>query len=85
MKLAPQFSLAILQRYYTKDYQAYYAGAFGEQSKTTNEKGMYFGAEMHPVRKLSVSAYFDTYSFPWMKFRTYAPSDGVDFFTQVDY
>ncbi len=85
IKLAPQFSLAILQRYYTKDYQAYYAGAFGEQSKTTNEKGMYFGAEMHPVRKLSVSAYFDTYSFPWMKFRTYAPSDGVDFFTQLNY
>ncbi len=85
MKLAPQFSLAVLQRYYTKDYQAYYAGAFGEQSKTTNEKGMYFGAEMHPVRKLSVSAYFDTYQFPWMKFRTYAPSDGVDFFTQADY
>jgi len=85
MKLAPQFSLAVLQRYYTKDYQAYYAAGFGEQSKTTNEKGMYFGAEMHPIRKLKISAYFDTYSFPWMKFRTYAPSDGVDFFSQIDY
>jgi len=85
MKLAPQFSLALLQRYYTKDYQAYYAAAFAEQSKTTNEKGMYFGTEMHPIRKLKVSAYFDTYSFPWMKFRTYAPSSGVDFFTEADY
>ena len=85
MKLAPQFSLALLQRYYTKDYQAYYAAGFAEQSKTTNEKGMYFGAEMHPVRKLKVSAYFDTYQFPWMKFRTYAPSSGVDFFTEADY
>ena len=85
MKLAPQFSLAVLQRYYTKDYQAYYAAGFGEQSKTTNEKGIYFGAEMHPVRKLSLSAYFDSYSFPWMKFRTYAPSNGVDFFTEADY
>ncbi len=85
MKLAPQFSLAVLQRYYTKDYQAYYAAGFGEQSKTSNEKGLYFGAEMHPVRKLSLSAYFDTYQFPWMKFRTYAPSEGVDFFTQLDY
>lgn len=85
MKLAPQFSLAVLQRYYTKNYQAYYAAGFGEQSKTTNEKGMYFGAEIHPVRKLKISAYFDTYSFPWMKFRTYAPSNGVDFFTEADY
>ncbi len=85
MRLAPQFSLALLQRHYTKDYQAYYAAGFGEQSKTTNENGMYFGAEMHPVRKLTVSAYFDTYQFPWMKFRTYAPSQGVDFFTEADY
>ncbi len=85
IKLAPQFSLAILQRNFSKDYQAYYAAGFGEQSKTTNEKGMYFGAEMHPVRNLKVSAYFDSYSFPWMKFRTYAPSNGVDFFTEADY
>ncbi|MCD4794479.1 MAG: helix-hairpin-helix domain-containing protein [Bacteroidales bacterium] len=85
MKLAPQMSLAILQRYYTKDYQAYYAAGFAEQSKTSNENGVYFGTEIHPVRNWKISAYFDTYKFPWLKYRTYAPSSGVDFFTQVDY
>ncbi len=85
MKLAPQMSLAILQRYYTKDYQAYYAAGFAEQSKTSNENGVYFGTEIHPVRNWKISAYFDTYKFPWLKYRTYAPASGVDFFTQVDY
>ncbi len=85
MKLAPQYSLGILQRYYTKDYQAYYANAFGEQSKTTNERGVYFGTELHPIRKLTVSAYFDAFRFPWMKFRSYAPTSGFDFFTELNY
>ncbi|NPA68660.1 MAG: helix-hairpin-helix domain-containing protein [Chlorobi bacterium] len=85
VKLAPQFSLALLHRNYAKNYTAYYAAGFGEQSKTSNEKGMYFGTEMHPVRKLTVSAYFDAYSFPWLKFGTYAPSEGVDIFTQANY
>lgn len=84
-KLAPQMSLAVLQRYYSKDYQAYYAAGFAEQSKTSNENGVYFGTEIHPVRNWKISAYFDTYKFPWLKYRTYAPATGVDFFTQVDY
>jgi len=85
IRLAPQMSLAILQRYYTKDYQAYYAGGFAEQSHTTNENGMYFGAEIHPARKWTMSSYYDIYKFPWLRFGTTAPSSGDDFFTQIDY
>lgn len=85
LRLAPQMSLGILQRYYTKDYQAYYAGAFAEQSNTTNENGIYFGTEIYPVRKWKVSAYYDIYKFPWLRFGVNSPSSGNDFFTQIEY
>ena len=85
IRLAPQMSLGILQRFYTKDYQAYYSAGFGEQSRTTTENGMYFGTEIHPVRKLKVSAYYDLYKIPWLRFRAYAPSVGDEFYSQIDY
>ncbi|MCF6366408.1 MAG: helix-hairpin-helix domain-containing protein [Bacteroidales bacterium] len=85
IKLAPQMSLAVLQRYIAKDYQAYYAAGFGEQSNTINENGMYFGTEISPVRKVKVSAYYDLYKIPWLRYRAYAPSAGDEFFSQIDY
>jgi len=85
IRLAPQMSLAVLQRFITKDYQAYYAAGFGEQSNTINENGMYFGTEINPVRKVKIAAYYDIYKIPWLRFRAYAPSTGDEFFTQIDY
>ncbi len=85
VSVAPQLSMALLHRHYDPDYYAYYAAGFGEKSKTNNETGMYIGAEIYPLRTWKVSAYYDTYSFPWMLFRTHAPSNGVDYFAQADY
>ncbi len=83
--LAPQMSLALLHRRYTPDYQAYYASGFGEKSNTNNENGMYIGTEIHPYRNWKVSAYYDAFSFPWLRYRLHAPSSGVDYFVQTDY
>ncbi len=85
LRLAPQMSLGILQRYYTKNYQAYYAAGFGEQSATTTENGMYFGTEIHPIRKWTVSAYYDLFKFQWLTYRVNGISNGADFFSQIDY
>ncbi len=84
MFLHPQMSIAILHRYYQRDYQSYYANAFSE-SKTSNEQGIYIGTEIFPVRHWKISAYFDNYTFPWLKFRINAPSSGFDYFIQADY
>ncbi len=85
VKPSDQIGLAILQRYYSKDYQALYAGGFAEQSKTTNENGVYFGTEIYPVKKMKLSAYYDIYRFLWLKSQVSSPSSGNDFFTQIDY
>ncbi|MGE4287318.1 MAG: helix-hairpin-helix domain-containing protein [Salinivirgaceae bacterium] len=85
MKLAPQLSASVLYRNYAKDYQAFYAGGFAEGSKTQNEKGVYLGLQMHPIKNWKLAAYYDFYQFPWLTGNTDAPSKGTDYLVQADY
>ena len=83
--LAPRISLATLHRYYQKDYQAYYKNAFAESSRIANEHGLYFGTEIYPIKHWKISAYFDAYSFPWLKSRANSPTYGQEYLVQLDY
>jgi len=83
--LAPQVAIGILHRSYDRDYQAYYCGAFGESSGNSNESGTYIGLEVSPYKRFKISAYFDTYKFSWLRFGVDTPSDGYDYFAQLDY
>ena len=85
MYIAPQVSVSVLHRNFSRDYQSYYGKAFSESSSTSNEKGFYIGAEILPYQKFKISAYIDTYKFSWLKFGINAPSQGVDYFAQLDY
>jgi hypothetical protein len=84
VKVVSPLSFSILQRYYQKDYQANYAGAFAENSKVNNEQGFYYGLVFHPVRKLRISAYADQFRFPWLKYSIDAPSSGTEYLVQAD-
>ncbi|MDR1698934.1 MAG: hypothetical protein LBR75_03830, partial [Prevotellaceae bacterium] len=78
--------IAILQREYSPKYQAFYANSFAEGSSVQNERGLYIGAEVQPIQKWKISAYADSYRFPWMRYRRAdRPSDGYDILTQLDY
>jgi len=83
--LSPQVSLAGLHRKYDFDYQAIYANGFSEGSSTNNEEGIYLGTIIYPVKKVKLSAYFDSFSFPWLKFRVNGPSQGIDYLLQSDF
>ena len=85
INLAPQISLSAIHRYYEKNYQANYGNAFAESSSNSNESGLYFGVEIHPVKHWKITAYFDNYKFPWIKTGVDAPSSGYDWFFQTDY
>ncbi|MDX9697413.1 MAG: hypothetical protein RBT49_16605, partial [Bacteroidales bacterium] len=85
VNFAPQVSLSVLHRYYDKDYQANYGNAFGESSGTNNESGLYFGIEVYPIKRWKISAYYDTYKFPWLTSSTDAPSEGNDYSLQADF
>ncbi len=79
------FRLSWLYRNYSRHYQAMYARGFGEAGKTNNETGMYMGLQWVPHATVTVSAYADAFSFPWLRYRTYAPSRGFEYGLQVDY
>jgi hypothetical protein len=82
--LAPQMQLAAIYRNYAEDYFAFYGDAFAEGA-TQNEKGIYLGTEIYPIRNWKISAYYDNYKFPWLRYNVDAPSHGNDYLMQVDY
>ncbi|HAN18460.1 MAG: hypothetical protein A2X13_08880 [Bacteroidetes bacterium GWC2_33_15] len=85
ISLVPQVSMSVLHRYYEKNYQSNYSGAFAESSEAQNESGLYLGLEIYPVKHVKISTYFDSYNFPWIRSGADAPSNGTECFIQTDY
>ena len=80
-----QVDLVALMRYYSRDYDAFYATAFSENTRPNNETGIYLGAEIRPYKRWKISAYADGYVFPWLRYNVDAPSLGQDYLVQIDY
>jgi hypothetical protein len=80
-----QVNLVVLQRYYSPEYDTFYASSFSETSRINNENGLYLGAEVRPFRKWKFAAYADSYRFPWPKYEIDAPSVGKDYLIQADF
>ncbi len=80
-----QVSLVVLHRYYSPEYDTFYASSFSETSRINNESGLYIGAEVRPFRKWKLSAYADSYRFLWPKYGIDAPSVGNDYLFQADF
>ncbi|TND02592.1 MAG: hypothetical protein FD123_4054 [Bacteroidetes bacterium] len=81
----PKISFAVHHRYFQRDYQNLYANVFADGSLPANEQGIYLGMVARPVRSLTLTAYYDRFVFPWLRYRIDAPSNGSDFFTQVNF
>lgn len=77
-------SFSLLHRIYSVDYQANYGKSFSV-SDNRNEKGLFFGTKFYPYKNWTVSAYYDLYSFPWLKFSVSSPSKGNDYLLQTTY
>lgn len=78
-------SLSLLQRQFSRSYQAGYANAFSDGSGVQNESGWYLGSQFSPLAKLRVAMYADVASFPWLKYGLNAPSHSFDYFAQGSY
>ncbi|MGC3977251.1 MAG: hypothetical protein QM751_02855 [Paludibacteraceae bacterium] len=78
-------SLVALYRCFSPKYDVFFSNTFSESSTVNNEKGIYLGAEIRPIKYWKVSAYVDNYQFPWPRFGVDAPSLGKDYLMQADY
>lgn len=81
----PQLNFELIYRKYDPDYHALFSNAFAEQSKTQNEEGFYMGVEFHPYPKWSVKAYYDQFQFPWLRYSANSPSEGHEYFSQIEF
>jgi hypothetical protein len=82
----PRVSFSLLYRDYPHNYFAgLYANPFAEKSGTNNERAIYAGFELLLHKNWTMNAYIDNFSFPYLKYRTDAPSWGHDYRIQLNY
>jgi hypothetical protein len=82
--LHDQFKMALIFRHYQKNYQATWAGAFGENGRAMNETGFYAGFRALPFSRITLSGYADWFWSPWINYSTSGPSHGYDYALQAD-
>jgi hypothetical protein len=85
ISLDPRLSLAVLHRNYERNFQSLLSNAFGESTRASNERGIYTGIIANPVKNITLTAYYDRFVFPWLKYQVNAPSYGNDLLAQVSY
>lgn len=81
--LTPQLEIATAYRNYSRDFHAFYSNAISEGSSVQNETGIYWGWKYRLTKYLHLSGYFDMFSFPWLRYRVYAPSRGYEWLVRV--
>lgn len=85
LALDKNVSVAVVNRHYEKNYIALLGRAFGENTFNANENGTYYSVLLKPARAITLSAYFDQFNFPWLRYLVNAPSRGYDIFSQATY
>jgi hypothetical protein len=80
-----KLSTGMVVRHLSPGYQVMYASAFTENTLPGNESGVYLGMSFRPGHGLTVDAYADVFSFPWLKSGTDAPAWGKEYFVQLVY
>ena len=78
-------AMSFLYRNISREYQTVYGNAFTENTNPTNESGFYSAVTLNPSDVLRIDAYADFYHFPWLKYRTDAPTSGSDYMIQIRY
>lgn len=83
--LAPRLDFALLWRNYARDFHSLRGNSFAEGSRNINEQGMYWGFQYTLNNKFFINAYFDTFRFPWLRFRVDRPSRGNDYLLRFNF
>ena len=84
--LDPKLNFLALYRNYQRNYQAVYVRAIGETVGAQNETGFLMGLQYKPLYNITMSAYYDRFSFPWFRYKISVPeASGTDFTCFLDY
>ncbi|HEX6226149.1 MAG TPA: helix-hairpin-helix domain-containing protein [Chryseolinea sp.] len=83
--LSPKLDLSLLYRNYGMRFYTFYSSGLGENTNTQNERGLYWGWRYTFSRRYQLAGYIDIFRFPWLRFRSYAPSDGYEWLLRFQY
>lgn len=81
--LTKRLDVSLSGRYYYRNFHSFYANAFGENTRNSNERGAYLGLRYVIYRKWTLGAFIDRFRFPWLKYQVDAPSSGFDYLVQA--
>lgn len=76
--LSNSLDLAVSIRKFDPDFHSFYGNAHRESADLQNESGTYWGLKFRPSGKILVTAYYDKFRFPWLRFGVDAPSQGSE-------
>jgi hypothetical protein len=83
--LTPKVEISMLLRSFERNFHSFYGRAFSENSRNINERGTYLGIKINPISKISFAAFYDSFYFPWLKFKVDAPSGGYEYLMRINF
>ena len=83
--LSKNIDFTFQYRYLAPDFHSFYGLTFAESSTLSNEKGAYWGMNIHLSSSLTLTGYFDMYRFPWLKTSIPKPGIGNDALIRLNY
>lgn len=78
-------SANVLYRRYDKRYVSHYAAGFGEYGNTSNEEGVYCGADVDVCKGLKLSVYYDWFRFFSARYLASRPDWGWELLGTLTY
>ncbi|MCU0446993.1 MAG: helix-hairpin-helix domain-containing protein [Microscillaceae bacterium] len=83
--LASQIDFAMVFRHFDRNFHTFFGSALSESTRNINEQGIYWGIKVHAHPKVKLTAYYDRFKFPWLRFRVDAPSEGYEWLGRINY
>ena len=83
--LTSSLDVSLHFRKYDRNFQAFYSNALAESSTPQNESGMYWGWKYQFNKQYSFSGYLDLFKFPWLRYKSYTPSQGNEWLLRFNY
>lgn len=84
-RLSKRIDLSMILRSYDRSFHSIRGSSFAEGSRNINESGIYWGIKYKLNRQFSLSAYYDSFRFPWLRFRINTPSTGSDYLIRFNF
>lgn len=84
--LSKRWDWTVVGRNYDRNFHSFYANAFGENTRSINEQGIYTGLKYSPNRRWQVGAYLDYFHFPYLRYLVdKQPTNGFGYLFRVSH